>query len=89
MQESGYSFASPLDPLKVMGTGSATQEEKATATADIQCKYETNLIGVWSSVEAAIQTAMIGKKEEVLEEGRRETDRSMRNASAVLSAEDR
>ncbi|WP_406860611.1 hypothetical protein ABZO31_09180 [Streptomyces sp. HUAS MG47] len=89
MQKHGYDFKSPLDPLKTMGVGSATPREKATAQADVQCKYETNLIGVWNSVESAIQKAMIGKKEEILEEGRRETDRSLRNASAVLSGDRR
>ncbi|MGP3634868.1 hypothetical protein ACTU45_16100 [Streptomyces sp. 24-1644] len=89
MRKHGYAFRSPLDPLKTMGAGSATSQEKTTANADVQCKYETNLIGIWNSVESAIQKAMIGKKETVLEEGRRETDRSLRNASAVLSGESR
>ncbi|WP_315894403.1 hypothetical protein [Streptomyces sp. P9(2023)] len=89
MQKRGYDFNSPLDPLKTMGAGSATPREKVTADADVQCKYETNLIGIWNSVESAIQKAMIGKKEEILEEGRRETDRSVRNASTVLSGDSR
>ncbi|KOV70375.1 hypothetical protein ADL00_09105 [Streptomyces sp. AS58] len=85
MKRSGYDYASPLDPLKTMGMRAPTPEEKATAAADVQCKYETNLIGIWNAVETEIQKAMIGNKEEILENGRRETDRSLRNAADVLS----
>ncbi|MFD7750352.1 hypothetical protein ACFV2V_31030 [Streptomyces sp. NPDC059698] len=85
MKKSGYDFDSPLDPLETMGGDEPTPEEKTVAAADITCKYDTNLIGIWSAVEAVIQETMIGKKEEILTEGRTETDRSLKNASDVLS----
>ncbi|MFD4525175.1 hypothetical protein ACFWP7_14890 [Streptomyces sp. NPDC058470] len=84
MRGEGYDFESPLDPLKSQGAEASTPDQTAMAKADVGCKYGTNLLGVWSSVEVSIQKAMIGENEEVLQEARRETDQSLKNASRIL-----
>lgn len=84
MGDSGHTFESPLQPFDELAADGVTPNELATAKADIQCKYRTNLLGIWVAVESEIQKAMIGKKEEVLQDARKETERSVKNASEAL-----
>jgi hypothetical protein len=57
MDKTGYRYA---DPMAVMGdpafdTDPAAAREIAIALADIRCKEQTNVVGVWFTVESAYQ----------------------------------
>ncbi|MEN3361272.1 MAG: hypothetical protein V7637_5254 [Mycobacteriales bacterium] len=60
MRAAGYSYAGPLDPPKdARFQGAISTTEIATAKADVVCKRQTNLVGVWFTVEAGQQRPLI------------------------------
>ncbi len=60
MARSGYHYA---DPLAAAGdpdfAGAANSHDVAVALADISCKSETNLVGIWFTVESAYERQVI------------------------------
>jgi hypothetical protein len=65
MRERGYSYAAPTEaPGKdPRFTGPApTRAEISLARADVACKRETNVIGVWFTVDSAYQRQMMASK---------------------------
>ncbi|MFC7932178.1 hypothetical protein [Streptomyces cinereoruber] len=80
MAESGYSYASPMEPLGKYLEGPVTAEERATAGTDVACKRSTGLLETWFGVESEIQRRMIGPESAVLEELR---DRHVRKVAAA------
>jgi hypothetical protein len=65
MRERGYSYAAPTEaPGKdPRFTGpEPTRAEITLARADVACKGETNVIGVWFTVDAAYQRQMMASK---------------------------
>ncbi|MFE0673557.1 hypothetical protein [Streptomyces sp. NPDC058867] len=70
MRSSGFTYASPLDPLneKAFPGEDVSAEEKATAVADVRCKKETGLLDTWFEAESALQQADIDRNAEALEE---------------------
>ncbi|MFD9479974.1 MULTISPECIES: hypothetical protein [Streptomyces] len=70
MKEKGYSYASPMDPPAVekFQNGPVTDEEKATAQADVACKARTDLLNSWFTAESEIQQAKIAVDVKVLQE---------------------
>jgi hypothetical protein len=70
MRAAGHPYAGPLDPPKdarFSGPGPAGAVELATARADVECKRRTNLVGVWFTVEAGQQRALIDTNRPALE----------------------
>jgi hypothetical protein len=67
MKARGFDLAGPLDAANnpAFKTGSEP-EAIATATADVACKKQTNLVGVWSTVEDAYQKRIIERNHEEL-----------------------
>jgi hypothetical protein len=61
MRDRGYSYASPIAANDDERWESDTPSglELATATADVACKQSTNLVSIWSGVEASAQRAAI------------------------------
>ncbi|MEE1782808.1 hypothetical protein PUR71_07750 [Streptomyces sp. SP17BM10] len=62
MGDRGYSYATPGDALKDSrwaATTTPSAEEIATATADVDCKARTNVVGVWFTVETAYENELI------------------------------
>jgi hypothetical protein len=55
MKKKGYSYRDPLAAVGDVQWRSSVsgQAEMATATADVQCKISTNLVGVAQAVQAA------------------------------------
>ncbi|WP_462183686.1 hypothetical protein [Frankia sp. AgKG'84/4] len=80
MRGRGFSYPTPLaaagDPH--FRTGPVTPTEKAAATADLGCKATTNLIGVWSSVEADLQRSAITSNRDALDTLLRANDAELR-----------
>lgn len=57
----GYTYATPYDAINdpQWNTPKASPREIRTASADVACKQQTNLIGTWYAVEAALQRNFI------------------------------
>lgn len=56
MKEQGFNYAGPLDALNdtsFASTASVTPAQIAAATADIQCKISTNMVGIGAALQAA------------------------------------
>ncbi|WP_328745126.1 hypothetical protein OHT57_06780 [Streptomyces sp. NBC_00285] len=73
MRERGYSYAAPTEaPGKdPRFTGpEPTRAEIALARADVACKRDTNVIGVWFTVDAAYQRQMMASKAQELARAR-------------------
>lgn len=67
MRAEGFDYSSPLDPAgDPRFAKGVPPEEIATARADIACKKQTNLIGIWFSVESAYQARLIEEHHEAL-----------------------
>jgi hypothetical protein len=72
MRARGYTYPGPLDPpADRRFHGPVTAAEIATATADIACKRQTNLVGVWSAVESRYQHLHVAAHQAPLERIRR------------------
>ncbi|MEU9875919.1 hypothetical protein [Streptomyces phaeochromogenes] len=87
MKRQGHQYA---DPTQVPGkdpefTGpKATRAEIALAETDVRCKRGTNVIGVWSSVDAAYQRRAMSAKTRELAAVKRDIRRQVTNADRVL-----
>jgi hypothetical protein len=73
MRSKGFDYETPLAPLgsesRLNGTWPKSAEI-ATATADVDCKISTNLVGMAVAVEAAYQAEYIGENQSQLREYR-------------------
>ncbi|GHB64447.1 hypothetical protein GCM10010306_067420 [Streptomyces umbrinus] len=87
MKRHGHQYA---DPTQAPGkdpefTGpKATRAEIALAGTDVRCKRETNVVGVWSSVDAAYQRRAMSSKTRELAAIKRDIRRQVTNADRVL-----
>jgi hypothetical protein len=61
MQAKGFHYATPMDAVndKAFGGATATPAELQTAQADVACKQQTNVVGVWFAAEADRQHALM------------------------------
>jgi hypothetical protein len=60
MKAAGLDYAGPFDPVRdPRFRGPLSPAEIATAEADVACKRETNLVGIWFSIESACQHTLI------------------------------
>jgi hypothetical protein len=60
MKANGYSYSTPFDPPADLAfRGTLTQAEIATAKTDVACKQQTNLVGIWFTIESAHQRALV------------------------------
>lgn len=90
MRAKGYDYP---DPIAAGGAADVTTAEPSTAevrtaTADVACKAQHNVIGVWFAVESAYETAMINTKLEELHAAQAKMAIILRNAQAALAARD-
>jgi hypothetical protein len=86
MRKSGYTFSSPLQPLRSRLSASPSAAEIHMAESDVACKQRTNLVGVWVAVESVIQKSLIEKNQEALTQVR-STARETLDRSAKVIAE--
>jgi hypothetical protein len=61
MEKRGHAYDDPWQAIndKAFRGPGVTPREIATAVADVACKRETNLVGVWYAVDAAYQRRML------------------------------
>jgi hypothetical protein len=85
MATRGYRYAEVMDPNNQAWPEPPGDTEIATATADVGCKIETNLVGVWSAVEAAYQRRIIEQNPEHFAGTQRFLETVDRNAARVLA----
>ncbi|MEV6844241.1 hypothetical protein [Actinoplanes sp. NPDC051411] len=67
MQRSGYSYKSIWDPNNENWPEPPAATEIATATADVKCKREVNLTGMWFAVEIGYQNRVVAKNSAALD----------------------
>lgn len=64
MKARGYDYKSIWDPNDSFSMEpTSTAKEIATAVADVECRQETNLVGIWMAVETAYQHRVISANE--------------------------
>jgi hypothetical protein len=84
MERQGHHYPDPLaaasDPV---AGGEVTDAQRALAVADIGCKAEVNLVGVWSTVEAAYQRRAIDANRAAFDAVRAALDGQVRTAREV------
>ncbi|MEV4943016.1 hypothetical protein [Streptomyces zaomyceticus] len=89
MSAKGYSYSTPIDANNDRGfTGDvASSKEIATATADVSCKAEVDLINVWHAAERDIQNRLIVKHNAKLSPVKQDFAAIRKNASAVAPSQ--
>ncbi|WP_246091228.1 hypothetical protein [Streptomyces griseorubiginosus] len=90
MRKRGYSYAAPTDaPGKdPRFTGpTPTRQETALAEADVACKRQTNVIGVWFTVDTAYQRRMMASKGPELAHAKDAVRIQTANAARVLNGD--
>ncbi|MFD5592248.1 hypothetical protein [Streptomyces griseorubiginosus] len=90
MRKRGYSYAAPTDaPGKdPRFTGpTPTRQETALAEADVVCKRQTNVIGVWFTVDSAYQRRMMASKGPELARAKAAIRTRTANADRVLNGD--
>ncbi|MEE1821973.1 hypothetical protein PUR61_07170 [Streptomyces sp. BE20] len=86
MKEKGHSYATPMDAVsdpRWLSSATPTDPEIAAATADVGCKHQHNVVGVWFGVETAYQGAEVRTNLQHLQLVRKSIDTALRNAEAV------
>jgi predicted component of type VI protein secretion system len=84
MKTKGFSYKSIWDPNDKQWADRA--EEINTAVADVACKQQVNLVGIWYGVEVAYQKALIQQNIQALNTQRQRQDEVARKAAAALTA---
>lgn len=88
MSQRGFNYRKPSaandDPR--WNTDHPTPAEIETAKADVACKLETNLVGVWYAAEVAYQTRAIEENATRLQAVKDYHDVVQRNAAKVVTA---
>lgn len=88
MAKSGLTYASPQEPAtKDWGGKQAAQEEIRTATADVRCRSEANVIGVWISVLAAYQEPLVEANVQALQAAKASLDYKVKQAARIVAAQ--
>jgi hypothetical protein len=84
MKERGYRFSTIWEPNDRNWPTSVGSEEIATAKADVGCKLQTNVVGIWLAVEAAYQRRTIDKHPQQLAELQKYLHEAARNAARIM-----
>ncbi|NEB41502.1 hypothetical protein [Streptomyces sp. SID14515] len=89
MKKEGFAYATPLEPLNDPAWDrnvTASQEEIAVAVADVRCKKQYNVVGVWNAVDVAYQKQYIEAKPETFAEVRKAIAGWMDRAAGVRTS---
>jgi len=88
MAAKGYDYATPYDAGNDhrWATSAPTAAEIQTASADVACKQQTNLVGVWYAVDCALQTSMINAQQQQLDAVKNGISQEIKAAAQVVGA---
>lgn len=85
MAKRGHHYPDPVaavnDPV---AGGEVTDAQRALAVADIECKDEVNLVGIWFTVESAYQRRAIDANRAAFDAVRAALENQLRTAQGVL-----
>ncbi|HUQ58917.1 hypothetical protein [Lentzea sp.] len=86
MKDAGYDYADPWGPNgeKRFSGDDASPEEIATARADVACREEHGVNGIWVAVRTAYQNRIITDNADALRRHRGVVDEQVRKATAVV-----
>lgn len=87
MRRSGYDYSSIWEPNNQDWPTPVGEAEIAVATADVTCKEEVNLLGVWFAVETAYQRGAIQQNVVELNILRSKISTEATNAAQVLDGD--
>jgi hypothetical protein len=85
MAKRGHTYTSVWEPNDAPWPDPPGASEIATATADVACKNETNLVGIWYTVEKAYQQRAVDRNAEALAVVKDYLRAQARNAATVLA----
>jgi hypothetical protein len=85
MKDKGFSYKTPWDPGDKTWPKPAGADEISTATADVACKRQVNLVATWYAVEVAYENALIQRNLSALTEEKAHNDALAAKASQILS----
>ncbi|MFJ2021409.1 MULTISPECIES: hypothetical protein [Streptomyces] len=85
MKKHGYTFRTPLEPLRDQLPDSPSAAEIKTAKTDVACKHKTNLIGTWVAVESAIQKELIERNQEALTQVHVTAQKTIERSAKVIA----
>jgi hypothetical protein len=87
MSARGFTYATPINPPgDARFRNGLGRKEIATAKADVACKQQTNVVGVWFAVESAYQDRQIAAHLPALQEIRKANADEVRRAAAIVPA---
>lgn len=88
MKADGYNYSTPTDAVNDPRWHESTPSpaEIATATADVKCKQQANVVGTWFSVESAYEQQMIDQHSQELIQVKQNIEDSLKQASAAVGA---
>ncbi|MBO3743916.1 hypothetical protein [Actinoplanes flavus] len=86
MKRAGHLYRNPWEAAAQTWAVVPTATEKALATADVACKTETGLPGIWFAVLGGYEQRLIDRNRAGLEATRAAVEARLRNAGAVLAS---
>jgi hypothetical protein len=87
MSAAGYDYRRPMDANNdpAYGTEQAGAEEIATAKADVSCRDQENVSGLWVAVITAYQHEIVADNWDALNQHRNEIERQLAAAGPLLA----
>ncbi|WP_331447672.1 hypothetical protein [Streptomyces xanthochromogenes] len=87
MKGKGYAYGTPNDAVNdpAWRSPQPSPTELATARADVACKQQTNVVGIWWAVLTAYENQYIDQHAEELTKVKRQVDATLRNSATILA----
>jgi hypothetical protein len=85
MTARGYKYSNPQQAADAHWPATPTPRETATASADVTCKQQVNLVNTWLTVEAAYQAVLVGKDLATLSQLQASFGKILRRAENLLT----
>lgn len=86
MQKNGFTVDSPMGPPPGINDSNLSSPQAiSTAKQDLECKKQTNLVGIWYTVELAYQKRVIEQNAETLDRVKKQLDERMKLAASLIA----
>lgn len=87
MSKAGFNYDTPWTANNEAGGPDVTDAEIAIAVADVRCKQQTNVVGVYAAVDGAYQRVLIDKYAVELGDAKTAFDSAVDKAETLIAAE--